>query len=307
MTKRFSLKGAVLVIAVAMCTVLTYGQALAGGLAKIAEGVYSYAGASNASPQNSVAANAGIVVGEDGILVVDTLVSAKAAKEFIGDIREVSDKPIKYVVDTHGHFDHAFGNSEFEKLGAVIVAHKDCEDYLQKFGEAALEGIAEFGLTEEDIEGTQIAYPSITFTDTLRIDLGGRTVELLYPGPTHSPGSIMVYVPGEKVLFAGDMLFTDFHPFLGEGDLEAWQEALDFMKSLGAEKIIPGHGPVSGEEDVDDMKAYLAAFDARARELAAESDDIGYIYSELLKSLPKRAMGESLIKWNIQFKYLVKE
>ena len=90
-----------------------------GGLEKIADNVYSYVDIKNGTPQKSFGANAGIIIGEDGIVVIDTLVSSKEAMRFIKDIRAVSDKPIKYVINTHYHLDHTFGNSEFVKLGAT--------------------------------------------------------------------------------------------------------------------------------------------------------------------------------------------
>jgi glyoxylase-like metal-dependent hydrolase (beta-lactamase superfamily II) len=154
------------------------------------------------------------------------------------------------------------------------------------------------------MEGTKIAYPFIAFEDRLEVDLGGQKVELIYVAPSHSSGSILVYLPVEKVLFAGDVLFTGFHPFMGDGDIDGWVRTLDYIESLDVEKIVPGHGPVSGKKDVADMRSYLLAFDKKARELAAGSEDIEYIVEEIKKSLPERTMGEGLIRANIQMKYL---
>lgn len=92
-------------------------------LTKTADNVYSYVDTKNSSPQNSYGANAGIIIGRDGIVVVDTLISSKEAKRFIRDIRAISKKPIRYVVNTHYHLDHTFGNADFKRLGAVIISH----------------------------------------------------------------------------------------------------------------------------------------------------------------------------------------
>lgn len=100
-------------------------------LTKIADNVYSYVDVKNSSPSNSFGTNAGIIIGKDGIVVIDTLVSSKEAKRFIKDIRAVSDKPIKYVVNTHYHLDHTFGNSEFVKLGATVISHINCKNNLE--------------------------------------------------------------------------------------------------------------------------------------------------------------------------------
>ncbi len=149
MNKAVSRAGRVFVwMSVLLAVSLVWAPAiLAGkGLTKIAENVYSYADVKKASAANSFGANAGIVIGKDGILVVDTLLSAKEAKRFIRDIRAISDKPIKYVVDTHYHLDHAFGNSEFAQYGAVIVAHENARQYLQDTGDATLKNIKDFAM-----------------------------------------------------------------------------------------------------------------------------------------------------------------
>ncbi len=297
-----------LLVAAALVLAILAAQvraASAEGLTKIADNVYSYVDMKKSSPATSFGANAGIIIGEKGVVVVDTLVSAKQAKKFIRDIRAVTDKPIRYVVNTHGHLDHTFGNAEFVKKGAVVISHRNCLANMKKGSEATLRDAKNFGLTEKDMKGTKIAYPALTFTDRMEMDLGGRTVELIFTGHSHTDDSILVYLPDVKVLFAGDVLFTGYHPFLGEGNIEEWTKALDRVSAMDAEKIIPGHGPVSTKKDVAEMKAYLIAFDARARELAAKSNDAAAIAAEIVKSLPARPEGAGLIPWNVQ-KYLKK-
>ncbi len=274
------------------------------GLTKVADNVYSYVDVKGASPQNSFGANAGIIIGRDGIVVVDTLTSAKEARRFIRDIRKISDKPIRYVINTHYHLDHAFGNSEFDKMGATIISHANDRKNLEKAGETTLRNAKEYGLTEEDMEGTRIVYPAITFTERMEIDLGDVKVELIYFGPSHTNGSIVVYLPQRKVLFAGDILFTGYHPFLAEGDLEGWSSALDHMLRMDVAAIIPGHGPVSGKKDLQEMKDYLLTFDREAKKLSVTSKDAAYIASEIKKALPQRPEGDFLIKGNIQMRYI---
>ncbi len=286
----------------------TFAQAATaqGGLTKIADNVYSYVDVKHGSPANSFGANAGIIVGRDGIIVIDTLISAKEAQRFISDIRKVSDKPVKYVINTHYHLDHSFGNAEFEKMGAIIISHESDRINLQNNGEAALKNAGAYGLTENDMEGTKLAYPSLTFPYRMYINVDGQEVDLIYPGPSHTTGSIIVYLPEKKILFAGDILFTGYHPFLAEGDIKSWIKALDSIMSMDADVIIPGHGPVSGKKDLKEMKDYLAVFDKSARELSAHSNDVDHITSEIKKMVPARPEGEFLIKGNIQMKYLKK-
>jgi glyoxylase-like metal-dependent hydrolase (beta-lactamase superfamily II) len=287
------------------CVFLTTPLAHAeSGLVRISDHVYSYVDVQDDSPASSYGANAGIVIGEDAVLVVDTLVSAKEGKRLLKDIRAISDKPIKYVVNTHYHLDHTFGNAEFAALGADIISHVVCAGALKKSGADTLANANAYGLTPEAMEGTELAFPNVTFTDRMGLDLGGLEVELIYTAPSHSKGSIVVYIAAEGVMFAGDILFTDFHPYMAEGDIAGWLETLDSIRALYAGKIVPGHGPLSTNQDLADMKAYLVAFDSKAKELAAGSNEIEYIVAELKKSLPARTRGEGLIQANVQGKYL---
>lgn len=275
-------------------------------LTKIADNVYSYVDTKNSLPQNSYGANAGIIIGKDGIVVIDTLISAKEAKRFIRDIRTVSNKPIKYVVNTHYHLDHTFGNSEFAKLGALIISHTNDGNSLKIHGETALKNAKDYGLSEKDMKGTKISYPVLTFNERMEIYLENLKIELIYFRPSHTDGSVLVYLPDKKILFAGDILFTGYHPFMGEGDIEGWLKTLNYIMTMDAETIIPGHGPVSTKKDIEDMRDYLIAFDKKAKELAAKSDNAEYIASEIKKFLPSRPEGAGLILWNIQMKYLKK-
>jgi len=278
----------------------------ADGLTKIADNVYSYVGVKKASPANSFGANAGIVIGRDGIVVIDTLISAKEAGRFIKDIRAVSDKPIRYVINTHSHLDHTFGNVEFARLGAVIVSHVNGRKNMQINGEANLKKASAYGLSEKEMEGTRITYPTLTFSEKMQIDLGDQILELVYDGPSHTDDSIYVYLPNKRILFAGDILFTDYYPNIADGDLAGWTKTLDSVAALDVAKIIPGHGPLSDKTDVLEMKSFLIGFDKKARELAAVSDDAGYITSEIKKALPHREELDFLVPMIIQKKYLKK-
>ena len=285
-------------------TNFAYGE---NGLVRISDYVYSYVDVKDASPTNSFAANAGIIIGDEGIIVVDTLVSAKEAKRFLQDIRAISDKPIRYVINTHYHLDHSFGNAEFGVLGAEIIAHVNCGEAMRKSAVDTLANANAFGLTPEEMVGTTLAYPALTFTDKMEINLGRVKVELIYIAPSHSNGSIIVNLPDKGIVFAGDILFTDFHPYMADGNIEGWQKTLDFIQSLNADKIIPGHGPISTNKDVADMKNYIAAFDKKAKELASGDNEIDYIVAELKKAMPARSRGDWIIQANVKGKYLTGE
>lgn len=276
------------------------------GLTKISDNVYSYVGQKDASPAQSFAANAGIVIGRDGILVIDTLISAREAERFLADIRKVSDKPIRYVVNTHTHLDHAFGNCVFAKLGATVISHDADRRMLEKVGETTLKNIANFGLKPEDMAGTEIVIPTLTFSERLTIDLGGEIVELIRVAPSHTEGSVIVHLPARKLLFSGDILFTDFHPYMADGDISGWTKSLDAILAMDLERIIPGHGPLSTTKDLREMKEYLLLFDAKARELAADSQDADVVTAEMKKALPNRTLADWMIGYNLKSRYLNK-
>lgn len=273
-------------------------------LTQLADNVYSYVGGTDASAAASFAANAGIVIGRDGVLVVDTLVSAKEGERFLADIRKVTDKPIKYVVNTHTHLDHAFGNCVFAKLGATVISQQADRDMLAETGAEVLKNAADFDLTPEQMAGTEIVLPTLTFETRMTIDLGEETVELIRTAPSHTAGSAVVYVPSKKLLFAGDILFTDFHPYLADGDPTGWAQTLDSLLAMDVEKIVPGHGPLSGKQDLREMKAYLALFDAKAQELAGSGLEPDAMVAELLKALPHRSLAEWMVGYNFKSRYL---
>jgi len=288
----------------ALCLIVAAAaSASAAGLTRISDHVYSYAGITNGSPQNSFGANAGIVVGDTSILVIDTLISAKQAQQLIADIRAISDKPIRYVVNTHSHLDHTFGNSEFSKLGAVIIAHMKCKDDMAARGAGTLQNVGTYGLTPEDMAGTEIALPELTFDRRMMVDLGGREVEIIFPGLSHSEGSVVVRLVEEKVMFVGDILFAGYHPFIADGDIDGWVQVLQVVDGMEADIIIPGHGPVSSRKDLAEMSAYLRLFDQKAKELAAGATDLEALTVAMKQVLPPRPEGEGLIKANLQMKY----
>jgi glyoxylase-like metal-dependent hydrolase (beta-lactamase superfamily II) len=278
------------------------------GLTKLSEHVYAAVDYKNATPAgNSYGANSGVVIGNDAVLVVDTRISAKKAQEFIADIRKVTDKPIKYVVNTHYHLDHSWGNCEFVKLGAVVIGQENGPQLTSRYKEG-ISHPENYGLTAKDISGTTISPPTITFKDALRVDLGGVTVSLSYLGHTHTNDSIVALVDQDGVLFAGDILFVQYHPTMGEADVQGWLKALAELEKTSAKIIVPGHGPVSTVEDIKEMKIYMEQFDKQAKTLCAgkTQNDAPAIAREMIKVLPDQKRTELIwaIESNLRSKYL---
>ena len=152
--------------------------------------------------------------------------------------------------------------------------------------------------------GTTVAAPSLTFFDEMAIDLGDRQIELIHAGPSHTSGSLIVYIPASKTLFAGDLLFTNYHPNMRDGDIGSWIKALDRIAAMDIVDVIPGHGPLSTKKDIKEMKEYLAAFDVKAKELVARSNDPDVVARELKKVLPPRRYFDLFIASNVKALYM---
>ena len=280
-------------------------SALAGSkLTPISDSIYAYVGAEDDSASNSFGANAGIIVGQDAVLVVDTLVSNNKAKAFIEDIRAITGKPIRFVVNTHAHLDHSFGNSAFAEIGATIISHANAMRYMKKASQKILKKAdVYFGLNKDEMSGTRIIYPQLTFTEQMEVDLGGLEIELRHIAHSHSKGSVYVYIPAQKVLFAGDILFTDYYANMSSSDVNGWVETIDHMMSLDVEHIVPGHGPLSVKKDLTDQRDYLLVFDKNAKDFSASNNDVKLVAEKLKRIVPEKQHGERLIKSSLR-KYI---
>jgi cyclase len=280
------------------------------GLTKLSEHVYAAVDFKNASPAtNSFGVNTGVVIGNDAVLVVDTRISAKQAQMFITDIKKITGKPIKYVVNTHFHLDHSWGNCEFVKLGATVIGHENGRLAAPR----SKDGMSHpeyFGMTLEDLNGTTVSAPTVTFKDAMLVDLGGVTVGLSYLGTAHTNDNIIAIVDQDGVLFAGDILFTKYHPFLADADVASWLKVLAKLENTPAKIIVPGHGPVSTVADIKDLEIYLTEFDKQAKILCAGKtpNDAPAIAQEMLKLLPDQKRTELIsgVENNLRAKYLSK-
>ena len=200
--------------------------------------------------------NSGFIVGDDGVLVIDAMMVASQGRLYMEEIRKVTDKPIRYVVNTHHHVDHSFGNQFY--LPAEIVSHRGCREALITRG-------ADVGMLSEryphyrdDWAEARLTPASITYEDKMIVHLGGKVIELLHPGPAHTYGDTLVYLPEDKVLFTGDVAFHYLTPLARDGHISNWiKVANGILNHLDATTLIPGHGPVSGKEVVSATLKYL--------------------------------------------------
>jgi cyclase len=220
-------------------------------LEKVGDGIW----AAMVNDSGKAGGNAGFVVGDDGIAVIDTFEDAGAAREFLAAIRQISSLPIRFVVNTHYHLDHVAGNEVFASAGAVVVAHRNVRAWLRT------ENLKFFGdaIKPEDkalVEALKL--PDVIYDDRLELYLGKRLLQVRFLRG-HTGGDSVVYVPDARVLFCGDLLWKDHVPNLVDASTDKWVATLDLLsKDYAGSTFIPGHGGVANPNDVTIFKDYLA-------------------------------------------------
>jgi glyoxylase-like metal-dependent hydrolase (beta-lactamase superfamily II) len=215
--------------------------------------------------------NIGLILGRAEVLVIDTRSTYAQAREIQADIRELTADPVGVVVDTHGHFDHVFGNGIFRP--ATIWGHERCVTFMVRNGEARKRAIAlEEPLLADELGEIVIDPPDRIFATHARIEVGGREVMLRYQGRGHTDHDIIVEVPGTDVVFAGDLLENGNVPFFGDAYPLDWPDtvaALAVRIKEGAGVVVPGHGDRAGRAFADAQAASLEALAATARRVEA--------------------------------------
>jgi glyoxylase-like metal-dependent hydrolase (beta-lactamase superfamily II) len=208
--------------------------------------------------------NIGVVLGADEALVIDTRSTHVHAREILADLRELTTEPVSVVVNTHGHFDHAFGNHVFRP--APIWGHERCVTFMVRTGEARRPRIAaeEPGIAD-DLRDVVIDPPDQTFAETAHVEVGGRRVELRFLGRGHTDHDIVVGVPGAGVLFAGDLLENGAVPFFGDGYPLDWPETAYRVAELVHGVVVPGHGDHAGRAFADEQATAIWGLAALAR------------------------------------------
>ena len=216
-------------------------------LTPVADGVYAFAGIDALmEPDNHGAiCNVGVIVGGEAVAVVDSGGSVVEADALVKAIAAITDKPIRYLINTHMHPDHIFGNAVFKRLGATIVGHRNLPRALEARGPFYLQSYTR-QLGEELMRGIEIVPPTQTVDDVDKIDLGGRAIELRAWKPAHTDNDLTVLDPATKTFFAGDLVFMRHLPTL-DGSLLGWMRQMDALAAVDASKVVPGHGPGSAD------------------------------------------------------------
>lgn len=241
----------------------------AAEVAEIAPGLFVHQGRYELqSPENrGDMANAGFVVGSEAVAVIDTLGSAVAGRDLRTAIRAATGKPIRYVINTHMHPDHVFGNAAFKEDNPTFVGHHKLARGLGARAERYL-AINKQMLGEEAFEGIEVILPTVGVEDSLTLDLGGRALVLDAQRTAHTDNDLTVKDTSTDTLFLGDLLFSVHVPTL-DGSITGWLALLGDLARQKAARVVPGHGPHAMEmpDALTPEQRYLGAIAADVRKL----------------------------------------
>ena len=224
------------------------------------------------------------LVTDEGVLVIDARQHPRRAEELLAAIRKTTDKPIKWVVNTHAHGDHYFGNAVFKREGATFIAHRDTAGMMKShLGIEMKRRQGYFRQTRFDPSEVKLILPDITFDTRATITLGGRTVELLYMGPGQNPGDTLVHFPKERVIFTGGPFSKNSWPNPSfTPSMSNWIEMLRKIAAMDVDTYLGGHGDIGNKQDVLDEAQMLSDFDAGMRDAVNK----GMSREEIYKSAP---------------------
>jgi glyoxylase-like metal-dependent hydrolase (beta-lactamase superfamily II) len=250
------------------------------------------------------ATNFGIVRGQDGsALLIDA--DIRRIDEIEEALTRAECRSVKYLFITHENFDHASANDYFEKSGAVVVASQGCLDALVDDGDAKFAEMA--GRSPELFErypGLKMRLPHIVFATGLTLKLPGATVHLNHYDQSHSRGDATAYFAEEEILFAGDLLYTEYHPVTIYGRVDGWIKTLGELAQASYAKIVPGHGPCGesleiGRRQIAEFQRYLEDFYRRLKEAESGRKNAQQIVEETYQAYP--AFGKRwMVKRNVE-------
>ena len=243
--------------------------------AKLGEGAWAYT--TEGDP------NTGVIVGDDGVMVIDAQATPTMAADVLRRIREVTDKPIKYVLLSHYHAVRVLGASAYEAEN--IVASRLTYEMIAERGQQDWE--SEYGRFPRLFEGAEsipgLTWPSIVFDGRLTLDLGNRKVEIFSPGRGHTQGDTVAWLPDQKILYAGDLVEYGATPYAGDAHLADWPATLDALRALKPEKLVPGRGdalvtPAQCEEGMSQTRAFVTDLFECAKEARAGGQDLKQMF-----------------------------
>ena len=237
--------------------------------------------------------NTGIVIGDDGVMVIDAQATPVMAQDVVRRIREVTDLPIRYVTLSHYHAVRVLGASGYAP--EHVIASRDTFDLIVERGEqdmkSEIERFPRLFRAVESVPG--LTWPTIVFERRLTLTMGRLQVEILQPGRGHTKGDTVVWLPDERILFSGDLVEYDATPYTGDAYLGDWPATLDAIAALSPQKLVPGRGaalqtPAAVKAGLEGTRAFVTALYAAVRAGAAAGKDLATVYRETYALLKPR-------------------
>jgi glyoxylase-like metal-dependent hydrolase (beta-lactamase superfamily II) len=234
--------------------------------------------------------NSGVIVGDDGVMVIDTQATPGMAEDVIRRIREVTDKPVKYVLLTHYHAVRVLGASAY-KAQEIIASQATLEMIRERGAQDMASEIGRFPRLFRAVETIPgLTWPTVTFERQMTLWMGKLEVQIIHVGAGHTRGDTIAWLPSEKVLFSGDLVEFNAGIYAGDAQLEEWPATLDKLRALGPEKLVPGRGPAlvtpaECEQGIAFTQDFVRALYACGKEGAGAGWNLNQVYRHARQKL----------------------
>jgi glyoxylase-like metal-dependent hydrolase (beta-lactamase superfamily II) len=227
---------------------------------QLAQGVYAVVNqhAEPAPENHGAVGNQGILIGDKGVILVDTGTSVRYANELMAAVRRLTSKPIVLVINTHQHPAFIFGNGALALQGVPILAHRATAQLIEQRCEKCLKNLNDI-LGSDEMQGTRVVAPTRTIEGPVSLKVAGRRLDIVYYGHSSSPGAIGVVDRASGVLFAGGLVSIGRVPDTRDGRIGNWLPALEALKERQIRIMVPGEGPVAPVARIDELEGYLIA------------------------------------------------
>jgi cyclase len=250
-------------------------------LQKIGAGVWAVI----VNDEGKAGGNAGFVIGDGGVAVIDTFQDPEPAANLLAEIRKITKLPIRFVVNTHYHLDHVNGNDVFAAAGATIIAHRNARGWIRTENIKMIDPPV---TPEKKARVQSIVLPDLVYDTSVDLYLGSRRVNVRYY-PGHTGGDSVVSVPDAHVVFCGDLLWKDHIPNLIDASTPEWIRTLDAIEAeYGQSTWVPGHGGVANAEDIATFKKYLVDLRAAVRDEQGKGKSGDALTQAILPSLKSK-------------------